>query len=135
VLARTSDEILGTGIDIVENARISKASNRWGDRFLMRLFTPSEIECVGKRADRAGYFASRFAAKEAFLKALGTGFSKGIRWVDMEVVRPEGQRPTMIISGRAQELMDQMGVKTIHLSLSHERKYSIAQVILEGEAK
>ena len=135
MLPRTSDEILGTGIDIVENDRIREACNRWGDRFLNRVFTPSEIEKVGKRADKVGYFASRFAAKEAFLKALGTGFSKGIKWVNMEVVRLEGRRPTMIISGRAQELMDSMGVKTIHLSLSHERKYSIAQVILEGEAK
>jgi holo-[acyl-carrier protein] synthase len=135
VLPRTSDEILGTGIDIVENARIGEAMARWGERFLNRVFTPSEVENVGKRVDSVGYFASRFAAKEAFLKALGTGFSRGIKWVDMEVVRLEGHRPTMIISGRAQELMDSMGVKTIHLSLSHERKYSIAQVILEGEAK
>jgi len=135
VLPRTSDEILGTGIDIVENGRISEACNRWGDRFLKRVFTPSEIGGAVKRAGKSAYFASRFAAKEAFLKALGTGLSGGIKWTDMEVLSFEGQRPRMAVSGRAQEFMDRLGVKTTHLSLSHERKYSIAQVILEGEAK
>ncbi|MBE9536748.1 MAG: holo-ACP synthase [Proteobacteria bacterium] len=127
--------MLGTGIDIVENDRIRKACKRWEDRFLKRVFTPSEIERAGKRADKSAYFASRFAAKEAFLKALGTGLSGGIKWTDMEVVSLEGRRPLLSVSGRAQEFMDRMGVKTSHLSLSHERKYSIAQVVLEGEAK
>jgi len=135
VLPRTSDEILGTGIDIVENDRIREACNRWGDRFLKRVFTPSEIGGAAKRAGKPAYFASRFAAKEAFLKALGTGLSGGIKWTDMEVLSFEGRRPRMAISGRAQEFMDRLGVKTTHLSISHERKYSIAQVILEGEAK
>jgi len=124
--------IIGVGVDIVELSRIRSAHKRWGERLLVRLFTKGELEFMAARADVCPYLASRFAAKEAFLKALGTGFARGISWQDMEVIREEGRRPFFNISGRALQIMEEMGVKNIHLSMSHERKYSVAQVILEG---
>ncbi len=124
--------IIGTGVDIVELARVKSAHGRWGKRIIERVLTPREVEQVSERKDVYAYFASRFAAKEAFLKALGTGFTRGVSWKDMEVKRNEGQRPFFHISGRAKEIMDGLGVKTVHLSMSHEKKYAVAQVILEG---
>lgn len=124
--------IIGTGVDIVELARVKNAHGRWGERIIERVLTTGETEQIGRRKDIYAFFASRFAAKEAFLKALGTGFTKGVRWQDMEVKRNEGQRPFFCISGQAKEIMDELGVKTVHLSMSHEKKYAVAQVILEG---
>lgn len=123
--------ILGTGVDIVEVARMKSAYERWGIQFAEKVLTPSERDSLLIRKDSAVYLASRFAAKEAFLKALGTGFSRGISWHDMEVVRKKGERPYLSISGAACDIMKKMGAEKVHLSISHEKKYAIAQVILE----
>lgn len=124
--------IIGTGIDIVEIDRIREAHSRWGDRFIDRIFAQGEVEGAGHRADKYPYLAARFAAKEAFLKALGTGLSMGVSWKDIEVKREKGQRPFFCISGRAGEILAQKGAKEAHLSISHEKRYAVAQVILEG---
>ncbi len=123
--------IIGTGIDIVEIARIKSVNDRWGDRFAERILTIKERSDLKNRRDSETYIASRFAAKEAFLKALGTGYAHGISWHDMEVARKKGKRPSLHISGRALEIMNEMNVGSIHLSISHEKKYAVAQVILE----
>jgi len=124
--------IIGTGVDIVEIARMEKAYNKWGIHFAQRILTKSEIEALLARKDGPTYLASRFAAKEAFLKALGTGYSQGISWHDMEVIRKRGERPYLNISGKAYSLMKKAGAHEPHLSLSHEKKFAIAQVILEA---
>ena len=124
--------ILGTGVDIVELARMRSAWERWGERFAERLLTASESAEFGRRKDKAAFLASRFAAKEAFLKALGTGYADGISWQEMAVCRPDGKRPQLTITGQARRLMEGMGATAAHLSISHERNYAVAQVILEG---
>ena len=124
--------ILGTGIDIVEVARMKRAYDRWGPRFAERILTEAERSAMLARNDGATYLASRFAAKEAFLKALGTGYAQGVSWYDMEVLRKKGERPCLHVSGRARELMKAMTAEKIHLSISHEKKFALAQVILEN---
>ena len=93
--------ILGTGVDIAEVPRIRESIERFGDRFLHRIFTQGEISYCERRARRFESYAARFAAKEAGMKALGTGWSRGVRWRDIEVVRPKGQRPTIQFHGEA----------------------------------
>jgi len=126
--------LLGTGIDIVRISRFRLAHERWGARFFKRVFTESEIKSAEGRKDIFSFFSARFAAKEAFVKALGTGFSNGISWKDIEIKREKGQRPFFNISGVALTLMNRHGIKKCHLSISHEGDYAVAQVILEGDA-
>lgn len=124
--------IIGTGIDIVELSRIKSAYDRWGAQFAERILASDEFDILKKRKEVYSYLGSRFAAKEAFLKALGTGYADGISWQDMKIERVEGERPSIKVAGRAREIMAQIGVTNIHLSISHEKKYAVAQVILEG---
>lgn len=124
--------IIGTGIDIVELSRIKSAYDRWGAQFAERILADGEIETLKERKEAVSYLGSRFAAKEAFLKALGTGYADGISWQDMEIRRDQGERPIINVVGRAREILDHMGAVSIHLSISHEKKYTVAQVILEG---
>ena len=125
--------IVGTGVDIAEVPRIRQAIERYGERFLKRVFTAEEIRyCTGK-VNAAERLAARFAAKEAGMKAIGTGLRGGITWKDMEVVRYPGQRPQLRYSGRAAEIAAALGCKKIHLSLSHTAEQAIAHVILESE--
>src|SRR6476469_3382473 len=124
--------IVGTGIDIAEVPRIAQALARHGDRFLHRVFTEGEIRYCDSKANRVERYAARFAAKEATMKALGTGWSRGIRWRDIEVYRQPGSRPTIRFHGKAAEFATRMGVKNIALSLSHTSEQAIASVILEG---
>ena len=124
--------IFGIGVDIVEIGRLRKAHEKWGNRFLRRIMKPAELEEVMDKNDMFPSISARFAAKEAFVKALGTGFSRGISWQDMEVKREKGQRPFFSITGRALFIMNELGVKNIHLSMSHEREYAIAKVVLES---
>ncbi len=124
--------ILGTGIDIVEVARVETAMSRFGERFLARIFTPEERRYCGARANPAEHYAARFAAKEAGLKAIGTGWSRGVRWTDLEVRREPGGRPALILCGKAAEIAAGMGVGRVFVSLSHTGGHAIAQVILEG---
>lgn len=123
--------IYGTGVDIVRIARIEKVVKRWGDRFLNRVFTNAERDFCFQKISPYSAFALRFAAKEAFSKALGTGMKKGIAWRDIEVFHYSGGRPGLKISGKSLALCEKEGIKSIHVSLSDEEEYGIATVILE----
>src|SRR5271165_6134382 len=124
--------IVGTGIDIAEVPRIRQSIERFGDRFLQRIYTAGEIRYCDSKANRAERYAARFAAKEAAMKALGTGWNHGVRWRDCEVVRLPGGRPSIVFHGKATEVAARLGVKNAALSLSHTADQAIAQVILEG---
>lgn len=124
--------IVGTGIDIAEVPRIADAMARYGDRFLRRIFTEDEIQYCDSKANRVERYAARFAAKEAAMKALGTGWSHGVRWRDIEVRRQPGGRPTIAFHGKAAEFAAKLGAAHVALSLSHTKEQAIAQVILEN---
>lgn len=123
--------IYGVGVDIVEIVRIEKAVARWGERFLKRIFTDAEIVHCRKRASAVSCFALRFAAKEAFSKAIGFGFSRGLKFKHIEVVRPPNERPVFSLHGRAGELWNTCGLKHGFLSLSDDGAYAVAMVVLE----
>ena len=123
--------IVGTGVDITEVTRVREALERFGDRFLRRVFTPAEVEYCASKRNNAERLAARFSAKEAALKALGTGLRHGITWRDVEVRRQPGSRPTIAFSGVAAKFAVRLGVKHISLSLSHTAEQAIAMVILE----
>ena len=123
--------ILGLGVDIVEVARVAGVAQRHGERFLRRVFTPLEVERV--HGNRAQYLASRFSAKEAAFKALGTGWSSGVRWIDIEVDNLPSGQPVLELRGQALERARSLGVRRVHLTISHTAAYAAAQVILEGE--
>ena len=123
--------IVGTGIDIVEVARIAAAVERFGERFLNRVFTTSEIRYCRSKQNSMERFAARFAAKEAAFKAIGTGWRHGVTWQDVEVGREPGGRPTLCYSGKAAEFAAKLGVRRVSLSLSHTTEQAIAHVILE----
>lgn len=125
--------ILGTGIDIAEVRRIRQAIERFGPRFIERIYTPAEIAYVERKANRYERYAARFAAKEAGMKALGTGWRRGIRWQDFEVVNLASGRPTLRLAGVAARLAERMGVRQVWVSLTHTAEQGMAQVILEGE--
>jgi holo-[acyl-carrier protein] synthase len=125
--------IVGTGVDITEVDRIEAVVKRFGGRFLKRVFTPAEIRyCMGK-PNAAERLAARFAAKEAGMKAIGTGLRHGITWQDVEVLRLPGQRPVLQFHGKAAEFAARLGCKRTHLSLSHTADQAIAHVILESD--
>jgi len=124
--------IVGTGIDLAEVDRIRDAIERHGERFLQRIYTPLEIAYVSRKANRYERYAARFAAKEAGMKAIGTGWRQGVTWKDFEVVNLPGGRPTLRLSGVAAEVARQMGVRNIQLSLTHTSSNGMAFVILEN---
>ena len=123
--------IVGTGVDIAEVPRIRKSIERFGERFLRRVFTEGEIRYCERKARRFESYAARFAAKEAGMKAIGTGWNHGVRWRDIEVSRQPGGRPTIRFHGKAAEFAARLGAVHIALSLSHTAEQAIAQVILE----
>ena len=125
--------IVGTGIDLCEVARIRASIARFGDRFLRRCFTPSEIAYCQSKANSEERFAARFAAKEAAMKALGTGFSGGVSWQHFNIGHARGGRPTLALSGRAAEIATAIGVARIHLSLTHTAEHGMAFVIFEND--
>ncbi|MGD8253659.1 MAG: holo-ACP synthase [Syntrophobacterales bacterium] len=124
--------IRGIGVDIVKVDRIEKAVERWGHRFLKRIFTAAEIERCQKRARPAQCLALRFAAKEAFAKALGLGMREGLRWRDIEVVHDNFGKPDLLLHNQAQRLLEAMEASRTWLSLSDERESALAVVVLEG---
>jgi holo-[acyl-carrier protein] synthase len=124
--------IIGTGIDVVEVPRVAATIERFGDRFLHRIFTEGEIRYCQSKANRVERFAARFAAKEAGMKALGTGWSRGVRWCDVEVQRQPGGRPTLVFHGKAAEFARKLGMSRSAISLSHTAAEAIAHVILES---
>ncbi|MCY7374822.1 MAG: holo-ACP synthase [Pyrinomonadaceae bacterium] len=123
--------IVSVGIDIIEVYRIRETISRT-PRFVERVFTPAEREyCEAKGASAAQSYAARFAAKEAFLKALKTGWRGKITWHDIEVISGKDGVPTLKILGEAQKILENLGANQIHLSLSHTTEHAVAQVILE----
>jgi holo-[acyl-carrier protein] synthase len=124
--------IVGTGIDIAEVPRIREAIERHGQRFLNRVFTEGEIQYCESKANRVERYAARFAAKEAGMKAIGTGWNHGVRWRDIEVARKPGGRPTLLLHGKAAEFANKLGATNIALSITHTAEQAMAQVILES---
>jgi holo-[acyl-carrier protein] synthase len=127
--------IVGVGIDSVSIGRIARLIEKYGKRFLEKIFTEDEIAGGQGRRDSASYFAVRFAAREAFFKALGTGWGRGISLKEVSVIREESGRPLLSLSDRALEAAESRGTSTTHLSLSHEAGTAQAIVILEGGQK
>ena len=132
LLITGAEMIVGLGVDITEISRIEAAIERRGQAFLQRIFTPSEIAYCQRHRSCAERFAGRFAAKEAAMKALGTGWSHGVRWVDIEVARETSGKPTLKLSGAALSIADRLGVKHIALSITHDGNTALAQVIFES---
>jgi len=124
--------ILGTGIDLAEVDRIRRSVERFGERFVRRIFTPAEIAYADPKANRFERYAARFAAKEAGMKAIGTGWKHGVRWLDFEVVNQPSGRPTLVLHGRAAQIAASLGVRSISLSLTHTAATGMAFVVLEG---
>jgi holo-[acyl-carrier protein] synthase len=124
--------LVGTGIDLVEVPRIARSIERFGERFLHRVFTEEEIAYCRAKATAAESFAARFAAKEAGAKALGTGIQHGVTWKELEVRREPGGRPILHMSGRARAIAGQLGVTRVSLSLTHTAMLAMAAVHLEA---
>ncbi len=124
--------IIGLGVDIAEVARMQAAIERRGEPFLRRVFTEKERAYCERFRNKYERYAGRFAAKEAAMKALGTGWRRGVRWADLEVVRQIGGRPAMVLHGEAKKIAERMGVKHISMSMTHTSTQAFAQVIFEA---
>jgi len=124
--------IVGLGIDLVDIRRMRRLHGRFGDSLARRLLAPCELAALADAADPARFLAKRFAAKEAAAKALGTGISAGVRFIDLRVERAAGCAPRMHLDGAARRHAEVRGVTRVHLSLSDEREHVAACVILEG---
>ncbi len=125
--------VIGIGTDIVECSRIDTMIAKHEDLFLKRVYTPWEIEYCGQRKSSVQHFAGRWAAKEAILKALGTGWAKGIHWTDLEIRNEAGGRPYVQLTGEAQRLCEQKGIVEILISLSHCEAFATAFATAVGE--
>jgi holo-[acyl-carrier protein] synthase len=125
--------VLGVGVDLVHLPRMRATIERWQDRFLTRVFTDQEIAYCRARRDPVQHFAARFAAKEAGLKALGTGLRLGIRWRELEVRRERGQAPVLVLSGRSQQIGRARGGDRMLLALTHDGDYAMAHAVLLSE--
>jgi holo-[acyl-carrier protein] synthase len=125
--------IVGVGLDIVEVARVERALHRWGEAFGRRVFTDIERERAGSGRARSRRLAGRFAAKEAVMKALGSGWSR-VGWREIEVTNEDNGRPAARLSGAAARLAEEAGVVRLHLSLSHSDLYATALAVAEAEA-
>ena len=123
--------IVGSGIDICEVPRIRASIERFGERFVQRIFTPREIAYVSKKANKYERYAARFAAKEAGMKAIGTGWRKGVRWQDFEVINGPSGKPTLVFHGKALDFAERLGVTNIALSLTHTAQQGMASLVLE----
>jgi holo-[acyl-carrier protein] synthase len=124
--------IVGTGVDLAEVDRIRRSIERYGARFIKRIYTPREIAYVERKANRYERYAARFAAKEAGMKAIGTGWRHGVTWHDFEVANLPSGKPTLALSGVAAQVAAKLGVKSVALSLTHTAELGMAHVILEG---
>ncbi len=124
--------IIGTGVDIVEVARIKKSLEKYSTRFEEKIFTKEEVLYCQARAEPSIHFAARFAAKEAVMKCLGTGMDQEISFKDIEVTNLKTGKPLVTLSGKGKEIAKRLEIKTIHISLSHDTNYAIAQAIAES---
>ncbi len=125
-------QIIGIGIDIIETSRIEKAMLKSPERFRARTFTDREVQYCEDKKNRFQHYAARFAAKEAAMKALGTGWSRGVGFSEIEVINDSSGKPGLIFHGKAEELFKGCGGGSPFLSLSHSREYAVAQVVLTG---
>ena len=124
--------IFGTGVDIVEIARIKRSLERYGERFESKVFTKNEIDYCRSKAEPCLHYAGRFAVKEAILKSLGTGMSRGIAWKDMEILNhQETGKPVLTLEGKGKSLFESFELKIIHVSISHNKQFAIAHAIAE----
>ena len=123
--------IVGTGIDIVEIGRIKHSIIKYSDRFKNKVFTQKEIDYCHSQADPAKHFAARFSVKEAVLKCFGTGITGGISWKDVEVENKKSGQPTLNLYGKGKELFNQLKIKHIHISITHDKSYAVAHAIAE----
>jgi len=124
--------IVGCGVDLAEVPRIRASIERFGARFTERIFTPAEIAYVERKANRYERYAARFAAKEAGMKAIGTGWTSGVTWRDFEVANLPSGKPTLRLHGVAARVAEQLGVRNVALSITHTAELGMAHVILEG---
>jgi holo-[acyl-carrier protein] synthase len=124
--------ILGTGVDLAEVHRIRQSIEKFGERFIGRIYTAGEIAYVQRKANRFERYAARFAAKEAGMKALGTGWRRGIQWKDFEVANLPSGQPTLLLHGEAGKIAGQLGVRNVHLSLTRTSEGALAYVIFES---
>ena len=127
--------IVGIGIDVAEVKRIRAVIESQGERFLRRVFTLEEVAYCEKFKNKYERYAGRFAVKEATMKALGTGWSSGVRWVDIEVVRERGGKPTLELRGEAKKIADKLGVRHIAVTITHTASQALAQVIFEDSGE
>ncbi len=123
--------ILGIGLDLCETRRLKRAMAR--SSFVRRVFSPAEIAACQGRQDGVLRYAARFAAKEAYFKAIGTGWGRGVGWLDVEVESDGNGPPRLLVSGEARRLSRALGVKRTHLSLTHTGAYAAAVVVIEGQ--
>ncbi len=124
--------IVGLGTDIVEISRIGQMIERHGDTFLNRVFTETENEYCGSKKNKEQHYAGRWAAKEAVMKTLGTGFIKGIGWKDIEIINLKSGKPTIVISGGVKLHAAEMGITEILITISHSREFATATAIALG---
>ena len=124
--------VIGLGLDVAEVDRIEETIARHGAAFIERVFTPAEAAYCERFKNRCERYAARFAAKEAAMKALGTGWSRGVRWRDIEVAREPGGKPSLRLMGVAREIADGLGVKHISMTITHSGNLAMAQVIFEN---
>ena len=124
--------IIGTGIDIINVERLERAVTRYGERFIRKVFTDAETAYSGNRVRRFEHLAARFAAKEAVLKALGTGVARGALLRDVEVINNAAGKPEVMLHGATRRLAEERGVARLHLSLSHTDRLAVAQAIAEN---
>lgn len=127
--------VLGIGTDIIECLRVAQMIERHGEIFLTRVYTTHEIEYCSARKAATQHYAGRFAAKEAVLKALGTGWTRGIHWRDIEVRNDLGGKPRIALGGGARELCEKMGITEMHISISHCRTHATAYALAVGQEK
>jgi len=123
--------IVGTGVDLAEVPRIKRSAERFGDRFIRRVFTPLEIAYAARKANKYERYAARFAAEEAGMEAIGTGWKRGVRWQDFEVANMPSGKPMLRFHGKAAEFAGRLGVRNVSLSITHTKETALAHVILE----
>ena len=131
IYTQDANMIHGTGVDLIEISRIKNSIQKYSGKFEDRVFTAKEIDYCRSKADPFKHFAARFAAKEAVLKSLGTGMAEGISWKDMEILNQESGQPVLNLSGKGRDIFDSLNLSTIHISMTHDKQYAVAQAIAE----
>ncbi len=124
--------IFGIGIDIIEVARVEKICNR-DEKFLTKIFTVTEINYCRKFKNASQHFAGRFSVKEAFLKAMGTGWSNGLKFCEIETVNDRLGKPEILLYGKTKEIFEQQNLKSVHVSIAHLKDYATAVVVIENK--